>query len=261
MMLLLSFLLLIQSVFVHEATLAVGGSLIEPDDLGHLYVVQDRRIEKWSKEGKMLFQSGDLNFGEITSLDLSNPLMPFVYYREQAKVMILDNTLSQQGMMLDLFEKGFLQVEYVCGSRGDAFWLWDARMSELVRVDLQLQRLNSTGNLGVLLGLALHPVQVIERGNSVYLVDPDLGILQFDIYGTYRTRIPVRTAFPVRVTDDRLLFVEDGSLHILGRNFLEEDVIPLPDEDFNAFAFRRGKLYLTDSERTRVYRYSPDVKN
>lgn len=257
----LLFFLLIQSAFVYEFTLPVGGTQIDLDDLGNIYSVNNRRIEKWSKDGKLLFQTADLNFGDLTGLDLSNPLMPFVYYRDQAKVVILDNTLSQQGASIDLFEKGYLQVEFVCGSRGDAFWLWDARMSELVRVDRQFQRLNSTGNLGVLLGLTLNPVQVIERGSAVYLVDPDVGILQFDIYGTYRTRIAVFPDYPLRITDDRLIFIQGKNLHILGRSLLEEDIIPLPEETFNAFTLRRGKLYLTSQTSTKVYRYMADVKN
>jgi len=249
------------SGFIHERTLPFSGNQIELDEIGNIYTVNRTRMEKWSSDGTLLFRSADLNYGDITQFDLSNPLMPFAYYREQAKVVFLDNTLSQQGSTIDLFEKGFLQVEYICGSRGDAFWLWDARMSELIRVDRAFQPLSSTGNLGVVLGLELHPVQVTERGNSVFLVDPELGILIFDIYGTYRTRLPVKTTKPIRVVDDNLLFMSDDGLHILDPTRTQEDVLPLPEGAFESYTFARNRLFLSGGGTTKVYRYMPDVKN
>jgi hypothetical protein len=253
--------LLFASSFVYERSIGASGEQVDVDELGHLYVTDGRKIEKWSGEGKKLFQASDLNFGEITHLDLSNPLMPFAYYRDQAKVVIFDNTLSPQGEVIDLFEKGYLQVEYICSSRGDAFWLWDARMSELVRTDRQFQLLHSTGNLGVLLGLNIRPVQILERGSSVYLVDPEAGILIFDIYGNYRTRLEVFPDYPIRVVDDQLIYIIGEKIHILSRTRVEEEVLQLPSTGFKSYTFWRGRLYLSGSGETKVYRYHADVKN
>ncbi|MFO0360536.1 MAG: hypothetical protein ACK500_01825 [Flavobacteriales bacterium] len=260
MMIPLLFLLTL-SGFVTERELPLTGDQLEMDEMGNIYTVTGQRLEKWTSDGKLMFRSADLNLGESPVLDLSNPLMPFAYYREQSKVVFLDNTLSQQGSTIDLFEKGFLQIEQICGSRGDAFWMWDARQSELIRVNPQFDVLSSTGNLGVVLGLELHPIQLLERGSSLYLVDPQQGILVFDVYGNYRTRLNVRTPYPIRVVDDHLLYIADNRLHILASNWLEEDAIPLPDTAFRSFSFARGKLYLAGEKTTRVYRYVADVKN
>lgn len=254
------FLLTISSGFVFEQTIPTTGMQVDVDELGNLYFAQSRRIEKRDANGKLLFQTADLNYGEITNLDLTNPLMPFVYYREQAKVVFFDNTLSEQGA-IDLFEKGFLQVEYVCGSRGDSFWLWDARMSELVRVDRQFKTISSTGNLGVLLGLTIVPSQLIERGSSVYLVDKENGVLVFDVYGNYRTRLLIKSPHPMKVVDESLIYVLDDQLHILDRGWVEEQSVNLPEKGWEAFSFWRGKLYLTGKADTRVFRFSETVKN
>jgi len=80
------------------------------------------------------------------------------------------------GNAVDLFEYGWEQVELVAGSRGDAYWLWDARNSEMIRVDKALRKMSSTGNLSVLLSKKIDPVQIIERGSYVYLRD--------SVYGT-----------------------------------------------------------------------------
>jgi len=254
-------LLSVSSGFVFERSIPTTGAQVDVDELGNVYFVQSRRVEKRDATGKLLFQTADLNFGEITNLDLTNPLMPFLYYREQSKLVFFDNTLSQQGQALDLFEKGFLQVEYVCGSRGDSFWLWDARMSELVRVDRQFETLSSTGNLGVLLGLTLSPSQLFERGSSVYLIDKENGVLVFDVYGNYRTRLLIKSPYPMKVFDESLIYVSDDQLHILDRGWVEEESVNLPEKDWQAFSFWRGRLYLAGKADTRVFRFSETVKN
>jgi hypothetical protein len=261
MKLLSLFLLLLTSSFVFERSFPGTADQILTDELGNIFLIGPRRIEKRNMDGKLLFQAADLNYGELSTVDLTNPLMPFAYYREQAKLVFLDNTLSQQGQTIDLFEKGFVQVEAICGSRGDAFWLWDARLSELIRVDRQFNALNSTGNLGVLLGLRLNPVQLIERGSAVYLIDPVAGLIVFDVYGKYRTRLPIFPDGPLEVIEDRLVYVSEGMLHILDQTYVGEEVIPLPVATFRSFCLRKDKLFIVDDKQVSIYRYQRDVKN
>lgn len=251
----LSFFLLLQ-FFIPERTIPTRARDFSIDNLGFIYLVYSHHIEKLTNEGKKLFRTSDLNFGEIRTLDVTNPLRPFIYYKEQGKIVVLDNTLSQQGEPVDLYTIGQGQVELVAGSRGDAFWLWDVLNAELIRVDQQFRKMNSTGNLATLLGVGLLPVQVVEKGSYVYLVDPVEGIFVFDLYGNYRTRIKAEIQGRIVVSDERIFFRNENDLSILEPDKITEKVIAFPDSVRGDFQFFRQRLYILNPNGLGIYRLS-----
>ncbi|MCC6599428.1 MAG: hypothetical protein IT223_02015, partial [Crocinitomicaceae bacterium] len=171
-------------------------------------------------------------------------------------IVVLDNTLSQQGEPVDLYTIGQGQVELVAGSRGDAFWLWDVLNAELIRVDQQFRKMNSTGNLATLLGVGLLPVQVVEKGSYVYLVDPVEGIFVFDLYGNYRTRIKAEIQGRIVVSDERIFFRNENDLSILEPDKITEKVIAFPDSVRGDFQFFRQRLYILNPNGLGIYRLS-----
>ncbi|MFM7813353.1 MAG: hypothetical protein ACKO66_02425, partial [Flavobacteriales bacterium] len=120
---------------------------VTSDELGNVYYVYDRYIERHSTSGKPLFRTSEFELGEVTSFDVTNPMKPFIFVQGTGKLVFFDNTLSRQSDEVDLFAKGYQQVECVAGSRGDAYWLWDAYQMELIKVDGRFQKQSSSGNL------------------------------------------------------------------------------------------------------------------
>jgi hypothetical protein len=247
-------LITIVSGFVFEQTFTTNAIDFRLDQMGNIYYIYDNKIEKCGPAGQLLFRTSDLNAGRIEYLDVTNPLKPFIYYKDQSKLVVLDNTLSAQGNEIDLYDQGFGQVELVAASRGDAYWLWDVNTVELVRTNQQFQRINSTGNLATLLGRGIYPTQLIERGDFVYLNDPKEGIIIFDIYGNYRTRIQLGAEGNIQVVDDNIIFKKNGELHILEKDLITETKITLPEAVNSDFYYFKNKLYFLGQGGLRVYR-------
>jgi hypothetical protein len=198
-----------------------------------------------------------LNQGSISSLDLTNPLKPFLFYKDQGKVVILDNTLSQQNETIDLFSLGWGQIECIAGSRGDAYWLWDVVNAELVKVNERFERISSSGNVGVLIGSAVYPIQIIERGQHVYVNDASQGILVFDVYGNYRTRLGIQIEGDLHVIENNLIYLKDKRLHVLEPDLVSETTLDLPKEIHGDFGFVRNKLFVLQDAQLEVFSMEP----
>lgn len=231
-----------QQDFVLIERLPCEGDMVTVDELGNVYTQNSRHIERWNAQGGGKFRNSELQYGHFERIDVTDPLRPFIHFAESGKLVFFDNTLSVQGSPIDLFEKGFEQIECVAGSRGDAFWLWDSRALELIRVDRNFQRLASTGNLAVLLGASIVPVQLMERGNYLCVRTEDNYILVFDMYGTFKKRIRINAINDMQVINDRVYLYDDPRLKVIHIQSGETTEFNLPQEA-KAFYTYRGMLY------------------
>lgn len=200
----------------------------QADQLGHIYSVEGTKIEKLDYSGNTIFKNSSLDYGEFSSIDLTNPFQPFVFFKEQGKLAVLDNTLSLQGDVIDFFEKGYGNIECVGGSRGDAYWLWDVNKTELIKIDRQFNVVLSSGNLSLLLNKKITPIQILERGNNVFVADPNLGLLVFDIYGNYRNTIAITFEGNVCIQDEVLMFISQEKIYISDLKGLSIESLDLP---------------------------------
>ncbi|MDZ4824558.1 MAG: hypothetical protein SH856_13965 [Flavobacteriales bacterium] len=222
-----SFLLLIGGI-EPDTSIATDALDFQVDKLDHIYFIHSTFVEKLDSEGNFLFRTGDLGYGTIHSLDVSDPLKPFLYFKDQGIIYQMDNTLSLQGSIINTFETEYNQVECVGWSRDNNFWIWDAIQSELSRVDGAFNRINSSGNLQALLGKGISPRQIIESGYFVYMFDPKLGLLVFDVFGNYSSTFSLSTNGPLQLTETNVIYADSTHLHILEKNLLVETSFPLP---------------------------------
>lgn len=194
------------------------------DRLGYAYVLRDDALEKCSKEGDLLFSASFNVEGAPTEMDVTNPLMPLLFYRNTGQLLVLDNTLSKQHEGYDLFAQTGRNVEAVCNGTNGQFWLFDAARFELVRVDGQLRELGTTGPLmGVVSNLQI-PDGMRVQGNHVYLWKRDVGFWVFDQFGTYRYFVPVEGFRGLGFEGEALRYHTNDAVYALDR-FAPEDPI------------------------------------
>lgn len=253
-------LLLIHS-FVLDSTISKSSRDFAVDELGNVYFIQNNAIEKQNASGTGSFRTSELNFGSIEYLDITNPLKPFIYYKGINKIVVLDNTLSQQGDPIDLFSYEYDQVELVAGSRGDAYWMWDTRNSELIRVDRNFKKLSSSGNLSVLLTKELHPSQILERGNALYLRDTLHGVFVFDVYGNYKTTLPIKTQNDLQVVNNTLIYHSDRQIFFLKDDWISEETLDLPVICEKRIQFHNQKLYIQTDSSIQLWKKTQTTRN
>ena len=99
---------------------------IEIDQYGYFYIIDQDNLIKYDSEGHTLYHYSNKLLGNIDQIDISNPLRPLLFYKDQGLIIVLDNTLSQQKEPISLNELGLYQTSCIANSNFDnGIWLYD----------------------------------------------------------------------------------------------------------------------------------------
>ncbi|MCB0795376.1 MAG: hypothetical protein KDB88_11620 [Flavobacteriales bacterium] len=222
--------------------------LFTTDELGNIYALHDDEVELYNARGELGIRNSTKTFGRIVSVDAFYSLKPLLFSRDQGQIAMLDNTLSLQGSVINLPRRGFPQVVLVSASVQNAFWLYDERELQLIRVDALLREIAATGRIDQLLGITPQPLQMHELDNWLYVNSPEHGILVFDLFGTYYKTLPVLGADRFHVRGNGVYFVKDGSFFRYDLRDLIIESMPLPREiaerKLRDAHMEQGHLYL-----------------
>ena len=232
----------------------VDATYFAVDNLGFLYVTKGDQLTKYNWEGKSIFVYSDKLLGPITAVDASNPMKLLLYYRDLTQIAFLDNQLTIRGEPVVLDEMGKEQTLLSCTSHTNGFWIYDNFSFELTRYDQELREDRSTGNLVQILRQEINPVLLFEENNWVYLFDPALGMLVFDIYGTYLKTIPLPAdVSDIHFRENQLIYRTGQTIHMQDLRTQEEKTHELPDVEFRQFLTTEKHWYLLTDDQLLVY--------
>jgi hypothetical protein len=169
---------------------------------------------------------------------------------------MLDNTLSEVSV-IPLRQSGILSYSSVCfSSQDNNIWFFDTQDYKLKKMDNNKNIIIESSDMFALIGKAIHPVFMQEKDQYIYLSDPQVGIVVFDIYGTYYQTLPLLDLTKFQVMADQLFFQKGPQLQSLQLKTLEEKNIPFPDGiDPLDVRIEQDRLYLLKKEGLDIYRY------
>jgi hypothetical protein len=108
------------------------------DGQNNLLVVSENNISKKAINGERRFNQTFKSLGNIQSISPINAMKTLLFSDVQQSIAIVDNTLTQQGDIIDLSELGFSNVVFICASnRPNLIWVFDQFRSSLNLVDFQ----------------------------------------------------------------------------------------------------------------------------
>jgi hypothetical protein len=108
------------------------------DGQQNLIVASENNIQKKAINGERKFNQTFKSLGNIQSISPINAMKTLLFSDVQQSIAIVDNTLSQQGDIIDLSELGFSNVVFICASnRPNLIWVFDQFRSSLNLVDFQ----------------------------------------------------------------------------------------------------------------------------
>lgn len=203
-------------------------ALFTTDEMGNIYALRGDELELYDKRGAFLLRNSVKTFGRISAIDAFYSFKPMVFSRDMGQFVLLDNTLSVQGAVIDLPRSGHPQVTLVCPGVQNTFWFFDERDLELLRMDTQLRPLAKTGRLDQLLGFTPRPASMQELDSRLYVNDPERGIHVFDLFGTFVRTIPIAGARSIEVRGQRLYYLVDNGAMVYDLRSFDMDELPLP---------------------------------
>jgi hypothetical protein len=142
---------------------------------------------------------------------------------------VLDRQLNETGRF-DLIQMGFGEIESVGASRDGTLWLFDDRTQRIKKVDQQGQVLLEGEDLRLRFNERIKPIKIKEFGNRILLNVPSYGILIFDLFGQFDTRIDVQNIDDFQCLEDRIIFTRSGKLEIYNLTDFLTTYEDLPDD-------------------------------
>ena len=145
---------------------------IEIDQYGYFYIIDQDNLIKYDNEGHTLYHYSNKLLGNIDQIDISNPLRPLLFYKDQGLIIVLDNTLSQQKEPMSLNELGLYQTSCIANSNFDnGIWLYDIDVNEIIKINNLSQVNYRSGNLSVLIPNMEFPIlNLKEKNRKLYVV-------------------------------------------------------------------------------------------
>jgi len=196
------------------------------DNLGNIFLITDaNQVKKYSDKGDSVAVFNDVRrYGNIYSMDVTNPLKLVVYYKDFATIIILDRFLNIRNT-IDLRKAGITQSKAVAQSYDNNLWVFDELESKIKKIDELGKVVFESTDFRLLFDDAVNPGKIIDYNRSLYLYDMKFGWYLFDYYGAFQKKLPYTNWKDVQVSDNILTGFENNNINILAFNNVVADVI------------------------------------
>ncbi len=227
------------------------------DHLGNVYMIKGNVLKKFTNmDEEEPVEYSNNEHGQISFVDVSNPLRILVFYKDFNTILFLDKTLSVIGDPVQLDGLGHLNTGLVCASNNGGFWLYDNRKEQLYYYNADLENIHKSISINSISNGEKKPVYLIEKNNFIYLNIPDHGIFLFNHLGKYKQMIPLVNIREFQVMNEDILYFskENKSLIKFDVNEHLTESIFLPDTNnvMNA-SLENRKLYVLKKKSFSVY--------
>ncbi len=193
-----------------DAQVQVLGS----DKLKQIYFVSPNQVlYKCNEQGKVLFEFSNRYLGTLSKIDASDPFDILLYYSDYQTFLFLDRSLNVTAD-IRLKAEQFPLPTLVALSRDRQVWIYDAGLNTLNRMDRQGNIKSSSQDLSLLLGRRFSPNQLVCNERGVYLVDPEQGVLSFDLFAQFQAFLPLAGVEQLQTFDQYLLYRQQGNYYV-----------------------------------------------
>lgn len=254
----LSFTFSVQSQLnlILERTFPAKTAQFRVDPIGYTIWFAKDAVYKMDTTGNLMFQQSVKAFGEITDMDLVNPMKYLVFFREQQVIGFFDNTFTPYQTKTRLSDLNVSYATLVCYSmQFDRVWVFDQDNSKLILFNNDGKRTLETENLNGMIGLE-EPVQMLERFGSLYLVDENRGVYIFDMFGSLVNFVEVKGIEWIQVDANNFFYTQEGQF--CGYNFKTKShfKMVLKEAQNPQIQMIKQKIYLLNKNVLNVFRWS-----
>lgn len=183
-------------------TIAGHFSNLYVDNLENFYVQTslDQLIKLNSNGDSIAAFNNVKRYGNISFVDVTNPLKILIYYKDFTTVITTDRFLTNINT-IDLRKANIYQVKTIASSYDNNIWMYDELDGMLKKVDDKGNVLFQSTDFRLLFSDLPHIEKIIDNNAQLYLYDSNTGWYIFDYYGTLKTKLPFTQWKDVSVKD------------------------------------------------------------
>lgn len=246
-----------QNSIVNDSIDIPKGSFITTDNLENLFVITPTNdIIKYDKEGNKLATANFKVLGNISSVDASNPFEIYVFYRDQNRIIFLDNLLNLRGEC-DMESIGVSQIACVARSFDNQIWLFDAADQKLKKYSKDLKLISESAPWNTLsIQNSINPVQIKDISNGVLILNNNQ-VLEFDIFANF-SRIKLSdTLQNFQFVGNKIVFFKNGNAYAYQpQSFTLKALDIILPEKCKGFRLEKERLYILEDEYVILQNFS-----
>jgi len=215
-----------------------GFSNFEVDNPGNIFLINNAgQIKKLSINFDSVgLYNNEKQYGNITSVDATNPLKILVYYNDFTTTVLLGRFLEVRNV-IDLHRVGILQLKCITQSYDNNYWLYDEWDRKIKKINEYGKVLLESADFSVLFKKIVTPSYLIDSNGLLYLYDHRRGWLVFDHYGALKNKYDL-----VGWTD----------VQVSGKNLTGRDLAYFYLFNPESLLFRKIKLNITLNNITKI---------
>lgn len=192
---------------------SANADIVLTDAIGNIYLVNQNNLALYNNEGQKLFSYSNSFLGNISLVDVSDPMRILLYFKDFNKVVFLSNKLTEIVSPIELDNTEYNQVSVCCTSNSGGFWIFDSQKFQLIRLNNNLEAdrkgtiiqsiFNKSENIAA---------KLIEESDQIYMSVPKTGILVFDKFGVYKKTIPITGLKNFQIIGDKIIYLSENKL-------------------------------------------------
>jgi len=209
------------------------------DSYNNLYYLKGRALFKAGNNQSIQFS--DLRLGEISMVDILNPLKITVFYAETQTAVILDNTLNEITRVVFSELENFRNVSHARTARDGQLWIFNTDLQRLELFDYRTNRI-----LSDFLPQPDNALDLASDFNTCWVLTANM-LYQYNAYGSLISKKTIANIDSVALYDEHLFGLENGKLFAKAKT--QNNLLPIkniPEGGFQ-FYYKSGIIYLYHS--------------
>ncbi|RXG18465.1 hypothetical protein DSM03_1011151 [Leeuwenhoekiella aestuarii] len=216
------------------------------DSYNNLYYLKGRALFKAGNNQSIQFS--DLRLGDISSVDLINPLKITVFYAETNTALILDNTLNEITRINFNESEPFRNVSHARTASDRRLWIFNTDLQRLELFDYQNNTVDSNFTPQPDIALA-----IAGDFNTCWVLT-ETYLYHYNQYGSLLSKQENKAISDIFLFNEKLFSIQNNKLFIkLEKNPQWELLKNLP-QGSNQFYLKGGNLYLYRPDLISIYK-------
>jgi len=197
------------------------------DNLDQVYYVKGPKLTKLNQDGTLNCEFSNNLLGDITSIDVTDPLRILVYYKEMNQILFLDNKLTEIISPVVFDDLDIFSTDGACGSYQNRFWVYNDQNHRAFQYNEKRQQMQQSTSLDQIINEFSSINSLFEKGNFLYLNMKDIGVIIFDSFGSYFKTFPAKNITSFQVTRNSYYYIKDGNVMIYKFENMTESIFPV----------------------------------
>jgi len=194
--------------------------------------------------------------GEITSIDVSNPLRLLLFYKESNLLLYLDQNLAPIADPIDLYTYSDNETQLCCNAASGGFWIYNSEDHQAFQISREGEMRNKSLLLSGYFKKSL-PSKMIEYHDALYFHIPHHGILILNKFGQFQQEIPLPGITDFCFDNQSLFFQKDRTW--FSYNALQQtsnSIFEQKDSNKCQSKIRADKIYIFCGDQISIKRLS-----